>query len=373
MRYSVIMYSELPAGARDAHPYYMYDEIKAQPAAVERALGRAREFGARPSRLLAGAHRVYLVGSGTSLHAAEAGAWMFRMLSRGAVDAVAIQAYEFVSYLAGLRPDDVVVAVSHSGTSHMTVRALERARRSGVESILITGFPDSEAGRIAHHVLPSGFEEERSWAHTASYTAALTMLAALANNLATPEEQLDLSPLPEVMTQVLELEEIVHRLAANVLVAERTESATRMILVGGGPNAVTAREGQLKILETTYSQPAAFELEQVLHGPLAAVDARSLIFVVAPAGVASDRAAELTRALHTLEAQTVVLCGSDNADNFADAHRFIMPDVPEVLSPIHSVVPLQLFAYFLSIGRGLNPDLIHRDEERQRSARGQYA
>jgi glucosamine--fructose-6-phosphate aminotransferase (isomerizing) len=351
----------------------MYDEIKGQPEAIERSLQRVQEFGAEPSRLLARARRVFLVGSGTSLHAAEAGAWFFRMFSRGRIEAQAVQSFEFVTYLPGLRPDDVVVAVSHSGTSHMTIRALERARRSGVESILVTGFLESEAARVAGHVLPTGFDQEQSWAHTASYTAALTSLAAIANNLAGPEEQFDLSPLPAVVTEVLELEEMTHRLAANVIVAERNGAVPSIVLVGGGPNAVTAREAQLKLLETCYVQPLAFELEQILHGALAGVTPDSLVILVAPHGPSTDRAGELSRALHRLDVQPVVFCGSDNAEVFAEAHRFVMPDVPEVISPIPSVVPLQLFSYFLSVGRGINPDLIHRDDERQRAARGEYA
>jgi len=284
-----------------------------------------------------------------------------------------VQSFEMVAYLPGLRPDDVVIAVSHSGTSHMTIRALERARRSGVETVLITGFPESEAARVAQHVLVTGFDEEHSWAHTASYTAALTSLAALANNLAAPEEQLDLSPLPAVVTEVLELEEMTHRLAANLVVAERSGIVPSIVLVGGGPNAFTAREAQLKLLETSYVRPLAFELEQTLHGALGAVTRDTLVMVVAPHGASTDRAAELCRALHRLEVHPVVFCGSDNADVFSEAHRFVMPDVPEVISPIATVVPLQLFSYFLSVGRGNNPDLIHRDDERQRAARAEYA
>jgi glucosamine--fructose-6-phosphate aminotransferase (isomerizing) len=362
-----------PDVVRDEHPYFMYDEIKGQPQSIEQSLRRVQEFGAEPSRLLAGARRVFLIGSGTSLHAAEVGAWFFRAFSRGKIEAQAVQSFEMVAYLPGLRPDDVVIAVSHSGTSHMTIRALERARRSAVETILITGFPESEAARAAQHVLVTGFDEEHSWAHTASYTAALTSLAALANNLAAPEEQLDLSPLPAVVTEVLELEEMTHRLAANLVVAERSGIVPSIVLVGSGPNAVTAREAQLKLLETCYVQPLAFELEQTLHGALAAVTRDTLVMVVAPHGASTDRAAELCRALYRLEVHPVVFCGSDNADVFSEAHRFVMPDVPEVISPIATVVPLQLFSYFLSVGRGNNPDLIHRDDERQRAARAEYA
>jgi glucosamine--fructose-6-phosphate aminotransferase (isomerizing) len=350
----------------------MYDEITAQPEAVRRSLERAQEHGTDAVRLIGRARRVFLAGSGTSLHAAEIGAWFLRMFSRGRIEAWALQSYELVTYLPGLRPDDLVLAVSHSGTSTMTTRVLERARRTGAESVLVTGFLESPAARIARQVVPTGFDEERSWAHTASYTAALTTLAALANDLAVPEERLDLSPLPDVVAETLGLEEMAHRLAAAALAGLQGMGA-RIVLVGGGANAVTAREAQLKILETSYLPAATFELEQVLHGPLAAVPPGSLALVVAPPGASTERAADLVRALGRLQAEPVVLCGGDNAEAFPGAHRFVMPDVPEVISPIHSIVPLQLFAYFLAVGRGTNPDLIHRDDERQREARAQFS
>lgn len=366
------MYSDLPPNRRTQHPYHMYEEIKEQPAVARSALQSADEHGDAIGRLVAGARRLFLIGSGTSLHAAEVGAWMFRSFSRGKIDARAMQAYEFATYFPGVRPDDVVIAVSHAGTSTMTRRALERARRTGAETVAVTGFPGSPVAALASRVLPTGYEQERSWAHTASYTATLACLAGVANALAEPEERLDLSPLPEVLTEALQLEELAHRIAAGLLLAERSGAPARIVLVGGGSNAATAREGELKLLETSYVQASSFELEQMLHGPLAAVSSETLLLMIAPEGNSADRAVELSRALHQLGVTPVVLTGSNSADRFEDAHRLLLPDVPEVLSPIAAVVPLQLFSYFLAVGKGLDPDLIHRDDERYRAARAAY-
>ncbi|HEX6508108.1 MAG TPA: SIS domain-containing protein [Chloroflexota bacterium] len=366
------MYSELPFDSRTAHPYHMYDEIKGQPDSVRRSLERVEEQGSKITCLLAQARRIFLIGSGTSLHAAEIGAWFLRSFSQGRMETISLQSYEMALYFPGLRPDDVVVLVSHSGTSAMGIRALERAHRSGAETVLLTGFTDSPAAGVARHVLQTGFDRESSWAHTASYTAALTTIAALANNLAAPEEHLDLSPLPDVIGDVLGLEELVHRLAAGAIVVGREAGEAPMFIVGAGPNAPTAREVQLKILETSYLRPLASELEQVLHGPLAAVSSDALFVLVAPPGPSTERAAALAQSLVRLEVTPVVLCGDGNVEAFGESHRLVIPDVPEIISPIPAIVPLQLFAYFLAVGRGLNPDLIHRDDERQRAARAQY-
>lgn len=371
--YNPCMYEQLPAGQRERHPFHMYDEIREGPDAVERSIALVGENGAPVAAALARARRVFVLGSGTSLHAAEVGAWMLRTFSRGKIDARALQSFEFTTYELGLRPDDVPVVVSHSGGTHAALRALERVRRSGMESVTVTGFPNGETARLATHVLPTGFPREMSWAHTASYLAAIASFAALANDLADPAERLELGQLPEAVRDALGLEDIAHRAAAGVVLAERENGTAHIFFTGGGPNAATAREAQLKVLETSYLHANAFELEQALHGPLAGLERSSLLVLIAPPGASSDRAAGLARAALRIGSVPLALVGEENAGAFEDCHRVLLPTgVPEVLSPVTSVVPLQLFSYFLAVGRGLNPDLIRRDDEPYREARTQY-
>src|SRR5579859_1753090 len=121
------MYSDLPPDVRTSHPFHMYDEIRAQPEAVRQALQQSREHGAGAVRTLARARRVFVAGCGTSFHVAQCGAWFLEAFSAGKLEARAIQAYELLTYFSSLRPDDVVVTVSHSGTTTMVRRLIERA------------------------------------------------------------------------------------------------------------------------------------------------------------------------------------------------------------------------------------------------------
>jgi glucosamine--fructose-6-phosphate aminotransferase (isomerizing) len=366
------MYGQLPADIRGNHPYHMIEEIKLQPEVVARAISITQRGSADVVRLLAGARRIIVTGCGTSFNAASCGAWFLRGFSRGKIDAHAVEAYELATYLPGLRPDDVIVALSHSGSTTMTIAALERGRRAGCETVLITGFPDSGAGHLARHVLSTGYEEERSWAHTVSYTAALATLAVLANSLAVPEERLDLLPLAMVLTEALGLEGIAHRLAVSVIEAEARVGPADVVVAGAGPNEFTAWEARLKLQETSFTRAGASGIEEMLHGPLAAATPDTLLIVIAPGERSTDRALDLTRAAEVIGITPVVLCGEGNAERFENAHRLVLPDVPEIISPIPFVVPLQLFAYYLAAGKGINPDLLHRDDERYLAARAQY-
>lgn len=366
------MYGQLPGDIRGNHPYHMLEEIKLQPHAVASAISVTQRAGADVVRLLAGARRIITTGCGTSFNAASWGAWSLRGFSRGKIDARAIEAYELATYVPGLRPDDVIVALSHSGTTTMTIAALEQGRRAGCETVLITGFPDADGARVARHVLSSGYAEERSWAHTASYTAALATLAVLANSLAVPEERLDLLPLSAVLTEALGLEGVAQRLAVSVIEAERRGVPADVVIAGAGPNEFTAWEARLKLQETSFTRAAASGTEEMLHGPLAAATPDTLLIVIAPGERSTDRSLDLTRAAEAIGITPVVLCGESNAERFENAHRLVLPDVPEIISPIPFVVPLQLFAYYLAAGKGINPDLLHRDDERYLAARAQY-
>jgi glucosamine--fructose-6-phosphate aminotransferase (isomerizing) len=366
------MYSSLPSDVRSKHPYHMHDEIKAQPAAVGRSLSLAAQHGMEPARIISSARRVFCTGCGTSFHAATGGAWLLRAFSRGAVDARAVGALDIALYPVGLREGDVVIGVTHSAETTMTLRALRRAREVGASTVVVAGFPERLQLGEFDAVLPTGFPEERSWAHTASYLAAWASLAAVANMLSHPDERMDLSPLPEVVTEALQLEEMAHRMAASTLLVERYRDPARIVVVGGGPNAVTAREAVLKLLETSYVEAEAYDLEEMLHGPLAAVTAETLLMIIAPDGASVERAAELAKAAGEIGVVPLVLAGSDGAPLFEDTHRLVLPDVPEVLSPVSAVVPLQLFSYYLAVGKGTNPDLLRRDDERYGRARGQY-
>jgi glucosamine 6-phosphate synthetase-like amidotransferase/phosphosugar isomerase protein len=366
------MYADLPTDLRTRHPHHMVEEIHAQPEAVARSLTLAARDGGAVADMLRGARRVLVTGCGTSFYAAEVGAWMLRAFTGGAVDARAAVAFEPATYDLGIGSGDVVIGVTHAGTTLMTCRALERARAAGAATVTVTGFPERRAGQLADRVLATGYGDERSWAHTVSYTAALATMAALANALADERERLDLSPLPEVMRAALGLGQMVHRLAAGVLGVERSAGPVQVVLAGGGPNAATAREGALKLLETSYVQASGWDLEQILHGPLAAVTPETVAIVLAPSGRSVDRAVGLVEALKRIGADPLVITDDDAAERFDTAHRLLVPAVPEVLSPLPLVVPLQLFSYFLAVGKGLNPDLIHRDDERYRAARAAY-
>jgi glucosamine--fructose-6-phosphate aminotransferase (isomerizing) len=262
-------------------------------------------------RLPAG--RIHYTGCGTSFHAAQTGGR-------------ALQALELV-----LEPEqgaDLLVALSHEGDTPLT---LEAARAFSGPVWLVTGRAESALAELAEEVVVATPEIERSMCHTASYTCAVAALAALRGE--------DVSGLPGAVADALERREPV-------------SGHDRFLVAGAGRDWPTAQEAALKLREGVFVAAEAHQTEQLLHGHLAAIDESVRAFVLEGEGRAAERAAAAVSALRELGCETTL--------------------VPTV-HPVVDIVRFQLLTLDLAEARGVNPDLIRRDDERWARARAAYS
>jgi glucosamine--fructose-6-phosphate aminotransferase (isomerizing) len=363
-------------GQRTRHPFHMYDAIFKQPDAFARVLEKngaaVDEFAAEVSSR----RRLFLVGIGTSYHAARVGEHLARAYG-GGLDVRAINSFDFALYGPDLAPEDCVVAISHRGSKRYTALALERARESGCRTALVSGevgvasgskpsvaSPTSE-GSSAPAGADAVFEtvaQERSSAHTVSYTGAISVLAQLARRLGYYRTGSDPFPeaflgdeLPQTLHSTLGTEDAVGALAREHV------GRRRIWLVGGGPSAVTAEEISLKIKETSYLQAEGMPTETMLHGPFQCVESDDLFVLIAPSGAARERTLEVAELVEEVGA-TYMIFGDDTLQGRPAA--LTVPEVPEPFSALSCLVPLQLFVYHLALARGTNPDSFRVDDPR---------
>src|SRR5215471_8948419 len=151
----------------------MYQTMHRQPADLRRLQESGWDQAEAAARLLAPSPRLFLVGIGTSYHAALVGEWLFRAVGR---DARAVLSFDFAAYpdLHPLRPDDAVIVMAHSGTKTYTMQALDRARSQGVTAISVGSVTAEHPGS---QLVLRTVEREKSAAFTASHTAAMFVLA----------------------------------------------------------------------------------------------------------------------------------------------------------------------------------------------------
>lgn len=335
----------------------LYRTIHRQPEIVRGVLTDCAEAANQAAALLRKARRVYLVGTGTSSHAAVVGEHLLRLVG---VDAFGMTNFDFVNYPRSVDANDAVIAISHRGSKTYGKRAIALALEAGASVIGLTGQGSAMAGPA---VLLETAPSEESSTHTASYTAnlaALALVARAAGAEGSPgQTALDdgLARLPALLEHLLANEDTV-RPAAAALAA-----SGRLVLAGAGPNAVTAREGALKVKESSFLVAEGFELETILHGGLQAVEAGDVAVIILAAGPAVQRSLAAVRALDIIGAQVLVVADASVADRVPDPERgtyagrvVSFQSLPEPLSPIAAVLPLQLLAAFTADLRGTNAD-----------------
>ncbi len=265
--------------------------------------------------------------------------------------------------------------LSHSGTATASIRAVEQGKRDGAFTLTITAYPDNPAAKAADAILLTGYPQQQAAVYTVSYTLMVALLADLARRVAshlpsgaeTAQAATEIARLPELLRGALALEGQVKGLAS------RYRDRRRFWFLGGGPNLVTAYEAALKMMEANYTASTGMQIEEFIHGPISSLDASDVVVVIAPPGPSYNRALDILKAAHTIGAETIALAAPDDEQIKAAAtHLIPLARCPEALSVLPAIVPLQLLTYYLALEHGVNPDLIHRHDERYAAARRGY-
>jgi glutamine---fructose-6-phosphate transaminase (isomerizing) len=343
----------------------MHDEIRQQPEAIERTLAAEwpnaeklrRHFEAHPVR------SIILAARGTSDNAAQFGRYLLE-ITTGIPVALAAPSVTTL-YRAKLRIDDVaVVAISQSGESTDTNLVLEEAKASGAFTIGITNEAESTLARLADHTFLVRAGKEKSVAATKTYTGQLACFYLLAHALGAPVTQSQVSRLPEWAAAALETEGTV---------AERAERYCFMqhaVCIGRGLNYSNSFELALKLMETCYVVAERFSSADLMHGPIAMVEASFPAFLFCPPGVTWKTTKELVDKLSGIGAQTLLITDKSNREaaqlEGAGLKSIVIPadlalqettGLPSDLwTPIPYIIPGQLLAAYLAGVKNLNPD-----------------
>ncbi len=342
----------------------MYQTMHRQPNDLRRLLDTGWAPAEEAAQRLSTARRVYTVGIGTSYHAALVGAWLLRAAGS---DARAVSSFDFGLYpeSAELTPDDAVVVMAHSGVKTYSTESLSRAAAVGATRISVGSLIAVHEG--SQQVLRT-VEREKSAAFTASHLAAMTVLAQVATALgegahsaATQGFRGALEQLPDQVADVLAREEEVVAIA-------RAAASRRVYAVGAGPNEATALEAVIKVREAAQGWIDGLAIEQFLHGPLVAANADDVAVVVNVPGRAAERVGQIARVLDAIGARVWLIGGG--VEGLAKVDVFALPALTELLSPLLTVVPVQILAYQMAVVRGINPDLFRRDDPRYAEALG---
>jgi glucosamine--fructose-6-phosphate aminotransferase (isomerizing) len=349
------------------HAHYMLKEIREQPdTALNACRGRlvrseaTAHFGGLnlSPRELSRVRRVVLAACGTSWHAALVGEYLIERLAHLPVEVE--YASEFRYRNAPLDDRTLVFVLSQSGETADTLGALRESKRKGHPTLAIVNTVGSTIAREADGGIFLHAGTEVGVASTKAFSAqvmVLTLLAlhlgrlrnlSFADGLAVVEA---IEGVPQAIGRALAVEPLI------ASAAERFTAARSALYLGRDLNFPVALEGALKLKEISYLHAEGYPTAEMKHGPIALVDTETPSVFVAPRG---SLHAKTLGNVEEVKARngTVVAVGTEDDSVLADLVDVFLPipDVPEIVQPLVSIVPLQLLAYHVARLRGCDID-----------------
>jgi len=352
----------LEMAEKQGYPHYMLKEINEQPHSLRNALRLQRQYLDLLAAFLDRGGKLFLVAAGTSYHACLAASYMFSKLARLMI--MPVISSEFVEqYGASVDIDSVALAVSQSGETYDTLKAVDHARMTAATILGVTNTIGSTLTRVARAYIVQQSGPEIGVAATKTFTSQLLVLAQLALRLARVRGKVSQDEVDEFEAMLFKVpmlvEQTIEKQAAHVEgLAKKYSKEELFLFLGRGISAATAMEGRLKLLELTYVPSLAYPAGESKHGPISVVEEGVPCIFLCPRG---DTRREIIGSIMEMKARgarIIAVCeeGDKEVIDLSDDHIPMPRGIPELLSPIPYVVPLQLFAYHLAVTKGLDPD-----------------
>jgi glutamine---fructose-6-phosphate transaminase (isomerizing) len=353
---------------KGGYPHFMLKEIHEQPQAVTDTFrGRVvEETGAvvlpdlgLTSEEIRAFRRVVLVACGTSYNAALAGRFMLEELAGLPAEVDISSEFRYRSLFLG--PDTLVIAISQSGETADTLGAAKAATALGAPVLAITNVVGSALSRESRVTVYTHAGPEIGVASTKTFTSTVTVCYLLALALGRERQYLsptdgrkrieDLLEIPRLITSAISLNPDVAALARTLAGYEN------FLYLGRGVNHPVALEGALKMKELSYIHAEGYAAGEMKHGPIALIEERVPVLAVAPRDPSYDRILGNVEEVKARGGRVVALCHQGDTELAGRAdHVLVVPPTPDLLSPLVSVVPLQLLAYHVALVRGCNVD-----------------
>jgi len=348
-------------------PHHMLKEIFEQPKALSTCMGgridrqnnRIRLGGiASYLRDLTRTRRLILTACGTAFHASLVGEFLFEQLAR--IPAETEYASEFRYRNPIIEDATVVISISQSGETIDTLAAVEEAKERGATVLGIVNVVGSSIARATDTGIYLHAGPEIGVASTKAFTAQVAVLTMLAielgrrRHISSDQAYMyieELSKIPDKISQILNQSDHIKQIAAANI------DLDNWLFLGRGVNYPVALEGALKLKEISYIHAEGLPAAEMKHGPIALIaDAMPAVFI-ATAGPQYDKIMGNIAEVRARGGQTIVVAteGDENIKQFSD-HLITIPNAPELLQPMLTVVPLQLLAYHAAVLRGHDVD-----------------
>jgi glucosamine--fructose-6-phosphate aminotransferase (isomerizing) len=347
---------------KQGYPHFMIKEIHEQPRCLMDTLRLQDLYLDLMATFLDRAGEVFLVAAGTSYHACLAASYMFSDLAFLATHPVISS--EFIEQEGmAININSTILAVSQSGETTDTLAAIDHARNRAATILGLTNTVGSTLTRISRVYIVQQSGPEIGVAATKTFTSQLSVLAQLALRVAKIRGKIGHRAIEVLEQNIEQIPTIVEKTIEKTeekakQIAKKLKDKPVFFFLGRGISSATALEARLKIMEIAYVPSIAYPAGESKHGPISLVEQGFPVVFICPRDATRKTIVGNIMEMKARGASiiSVIEEGDEELKQLSDECLEIPGSLPEALSPIAYVVPLQLLAYYMAIERGCNPD-----------------
>jgi glutamine---fructose-6-phosphate transaminase (isomerizing) len=350
------------AAEKQGYPHFMLKEIHEQPLRLRNTLRLQDKYLELMTTFLDRAGEVFLVACGTSYHACLAASYLFSKLSFLATYPVV--ASEFVEqHGKSVNIDSTLLVVSQSGETADTLEAVENARLRAATVLGLTNIVGSTLTRVSRVYIVQQSGPEIGVAATKTFTSQLSVLSQLAIRLAKKRGKVSHVEIEELEENLERIPDIVENIISSEeekvkQLAKKYSDRHCFFYLGKGMGSAVALEGKLKLMEISYIPALAYPAGESKHGPISLIEDGFPVVFICPKDSTHRSIIGNIMEMKARGASIIAIIekGDEEIKKLADDYIEIDTKLPEVLSPIPFVIPLQLLAYYMALERGCDPD-----------------
>jgi glucosamine--fructose-6-phosphate aminotransferase (isomerizing) len=348
---------------KQGYPHFMLKEIHEQPLRLRDTLRLQDKYLELMTTFLDRAGEVFLVACGTSYHACLAASYLFSKLSFLATHPVI--ASEFIEqHGKSVNIDSLLLVVSQSGETADTLDAVESARLRAATILGLTNVLGSTLTRVARVYIVQQSGPEIGVAATKTFTSQLSVLSQLAIRLAKKRGKVSHVEIEELEENLERIPDIVEEIISDSekkvkQLAKKYRDSCCFFFLGRGIGSAVAQEGKLKLMEISYIPSLAYPAGESKHGPISLIESGFPVIFICPKDSTHKSIIGNIMEMKARGASIIAIIekGDEEVKKLADDYIEIDTGLPEVLSPIPFVIPLQLLAYYMALERDCDPDM----------------
>ena len=354
------------AAEKEGYADFMLKEIFEQPRSIRETIGsRLTQDGTCnieglnfSKEYLESLNRIYIVACGTAMHAGLAGKTIIEKYCNVPTEVDIASEFRYRDPL--INEKTLVIFISQSGETADTIAALKLSKSKGAKTLAISNVIGSSITREADYTIYTHAGPEIAVASTKAYTSQVVLLAILAiyfakvlGNKAYENEIQELSK--EILLLPSKLEEILKNTKPIKKFAKKVYTEKDMFFLGRGVDYTAALEGSLKLKEISYIHSEAYAAGELKHGPIALIENGVTVIGIMTDKNLVEKTISNVQEVITRGAKTLIITNQDLGDHKFD-NVITIPETNALISPILSIVPLQLFSYYISKEKGLDVD-----------------